>query len=424
MTTQSDANPADRRQVTGGAAFRHADFRNFFLARSVSRLAVEMQVTAIGWQVYNMTGKAFDLGLIGLALILPFLILFPAAGLAADRFPRSRIITVCLSVEAVCALIFLVLTATGEITFPLILATLALFGLSRTFQTPAEQAIVPILVPKEAFSNAIAWSSAGSYVARIAGPGIAGLMIIAGEQWVYGAVFVAIVAAAVFATLIRVNTQIIASEPLNFATVFAGLRFISKRQIMMGAISLDMFAVFLGGAVALLPIYAKDILAVGPEGFGALRAAITIGALSGAVYFTRRPIRRGAGRKLLSTVALFGLATVVFGISESFWLSLFMLYAMGVFDSVSVFIRTTLVQIVAPDQLRGRVNAVNSVFIGASNELGEFESGVTAAWWGTVPAVIVGGIGTICVALVFARIFPQLRGADSLDPDDLVRKYQ
>ncbi|NQV56456.1 MAG: MFS transporter [Rhodospirillales bacterium] len=424
MTSDTDDPENVDQKHSGWGAFRHTDFRNFFLARSISRLAVEMQITALGWQVYNMTGKALDLGLIGLALILPFLFLFPIAGMVADRFPRSRVISICLAVESLCALTFFVLTARGEITFPIILATLFVFGLSRTFQTPSEQAIVPILVPKANFSNAIAWSSAGAYISRIAGPGIAGMMIIAGEQWVYSAVFILMLVATVFALLIRANTQIMSTDPLNFKTVFAGLRFISKRQIMLGAISLDMFAIFLGGAVALLPIYAKDILAVGPVGFGMLRAAITVGALCGAVYFTQRPMRRGAGVKLLVTVGLFGLATVIFGLSETFWLSLTMLFAMGVFDSVSVFIRTTLVQIIAPDELRGRVNAVNSVFIGASNELGEFESGVTAAWWGVVPAVLVGGIGTICVALLFARIFPQLREVDSLDPDDLVRKYQ
>jgi hypothetical protein len=206
--------------------------------------------------------------------------------------------------------------------------------------------------------------------------------------------------------------------------VFAGLSFILSRQIVLGAISLDLFAVLLGGATALLPIYAKDILAVGPVGFGILRATVTVGALAGALYFTQRPIRRQAGAKLLGTVAAFGAATIIFGLSESFALTLVMLFIIGATDSVSVFIRNSIVQIVTPDHIRGRTNAVNSVFIGASNELGEFESGVTAAWWGVVPSVVVGGIGTICVALVFARIFPQLRGVDSLAPEELIRKYR
>jgi len=312
----------------------------------------------------------------------------------------------------------------GVITFPVMLGILALFGVSRAFQTPAEQAIVPLLVPSKHIANAIAWTSVSGQVARISGPGIAGLMIIAGEQWVYGAVVVLMIGATVYAMMIRANTQIISSDPISFATVFAGLRFIFSRQIVLGAISLDLFAVLLGGATALLPIYAKDILAVGPVGFGILRATVTVGALAGALYFTQRPIRRQAGAKLLGTVAAFGAATIIFGLSESFALTLVMLFIIGATDSVSVFIRNSIVQIVTPDHIRGRTNAVNSVFIGASNELGEFESGVTAAWWGVVPSVVVGGIGTICVALVFARIFPQLRGVDSLAPEELIRKYR
>ncbi|MFP6736238.1 MAG: MFS transporter [Rhodospirillales bacterium] len=424
MTTQTDFEPPSDSQDSGWAAFQYADFRNFFLARFVSRLAVEMQVTAVGWQVYSLTGKALDLGLIGLAQIAPFLILFPLAGMTADRYSRARIISVCLFSESLCAAAFLLLTVLGVITFPVMLGILALFGVSRAFQTPAEQAIVPLLVPSKHIANAIAWTSVSGQVARISGPGIAGLMIIAGEQWVYGAVVVLMIGATVYAMMIRANTQIISSDPISFATVFAGLRFIFSRQIVLGAISLDLFAVLLGGATALLPIYAKDILAVGPVGFGILRATVTVGALAGALYFTQRPIRRQAGAKLLGTVAAFGAATIIFGLSESFALTLVMLFIIGATDSVSVFIRNSIVQIVTPDHIRGRTNAVNSVFIGASNELGEFESGVTAAWWGVVPSVVVGGIGTICVALVFARIFPQLRGVDSLAPEELIRKYR
>jgi MFS family permease len=424
LTTQTDFEPPSDSQDSGWAAFQYADFRNFFLARFVSRLAVEMQVTAVGWQVYSLTGKALDLGLIGLAQIAPFLILFPLAGMTADRYSRARIISVCLFSESLCAAAFLLLTVLGVITFPVMLGILALFGVSRAFQTPAEQAIVPLLVPSKHIANAIAWTSVSGQVARISGPGIAGLMIIAGEQWVYGAVVVLMIGATVYAMMIRANTQIISSDPISFATVFAGLRFIFSRQIVLGAISLDLFAVLLGGATALLPIYAKDILAVGPVGFGILRATVTVGALAGALYFTQRPIRRQAGAKLLGTVAAFGAATIIFGLSESFALTLVMLFIIGATDSVSVFIRNSIVQIVTPDHIRGRTNAVNSVFIGASNELGEFESGVTAAWWGVVPSVVVGGIGTICVALVFARIFPQLRGVDSLAPEELIRKYR
>jgi MFS family permease len=424
LTSQPDAEDPSGSQKSGWVAFQYADFRNFFLARFISRLAVEMQVTAVGWQVYSMTGEALNLGLIGLAQIVPFLILFPLAGMTADRYSRARIISVCLFSESLCAAAFLFLTVTGAITFPVMLGILALFGVSRAFQTPAEQAIVPLLVPGEHIANAIAWTSVAGQIARISGPGIAGLMIIAGEQWVYGSVVVLMVGATLFAAMIRANTQIISSDPISFSTVFAGLRFIFSRQIVLGSISLDLFAVLLGGATALLPIYAKDILEVGPVGFGILRATVTVGALAGALYFTQRPIRSRAGAKLFGSVVLFGAATVIFGLSESFPLTLVMLIIIGATDSVSVFIRNSIVQIVTPDEIRGRTNAVNSVFIGASNELGEFESGMTAAWWGVVPSVVVGGIGTICVALVFARIFPQLRRADSLALDELIRKYR
>lgn len=424
MATQAESEDPGDAQQSGWVAFRYADFRNFFLARFTSRLAVEMQITAVGWQVYSLTGNPLDLGLVGLAQIAPFLILFPLAGVVADRFARARIISVCVFSESLCAAAFFVLTLLGVISFPVMLAILALFGVSRAFQTPAEQAIVPLLVPHKHVANAIAWTSVSGQTARITGPGIAGLMIIAGEQWVYGSVVILMAGATVFAMMIRANTQIISTDPISFANVFAGMRFIFSRKIVLGAISLDLFAVLLGGATALLPIYAKDILLVGPLGFGILRATVTVGALTGALYFTQRPIQRRAGIKLLGTVAAFGAATIVFGISESFWLTLVMLFIIGATDSVSVFIRNSIVQIVTPDEIRGRTNAVNSVFIGASNELGEFESGVTAAWWGVVPSVVIGGIGTICVALVFARIFPQLRDADSLIPEDLIRKYR
>jgi MFS family permease len=424
LATQAESEDPGDAQQSGWVAFRYADFRNFFLARFTSRLAVEMQITAVGWQVYSLTGNPLDLGLVGLAQIAPFLILFPLAGVVADRFARARIISVCVFSESLCAAAFFVLTLLGVISFPVMLAILALFGVSRAFQTPAEQAIVPLLVPHKHVANAIAWTSVSGQTARITGPGIAGLMIIAGEQWVYGSVVILMAGATVFAMMIRANTQIISTDPISFANVFAGMRFIFSRKIVLGAISLDLFAVLLGGATALLPIYAKDILLVGPLGFGILRATVTVGALTGALYFTQRPIQRRAGIKLLGTVAAFGAATIVFGISESFWLTLVMLFIIGATDSVSVFIRNSIVQIVTPDEIRGRTNAVNSVFIGASNELGEFESGVTAAWWGVVPSVVIGGIGTICVALVFARIFPQLRDADSLIPEDLIRKYR
>ena len=383
-----------------------------------------MQATAIGWQVYNLTGEALDLGLVGLAQIAPFFLLFVAAGMVADRYPRARVLSICIGFEAVLAAAFFGLTITGQISFPLIMVVITLFGIARAFQVPADQAMTPILVPKEHFANAVAWASAGAQIARVAGPGVAGLMIIAGEEWVYATVAIAMAIATISALLIRTNTQILSKAPLTLRTLSAGIRFIFSRQVVLAVISIDLFAVLLGGTIALLPIYAKDILAVGPAGFGTLRAMITAGAFAGAIYFTQRPLRRHAGPAMLGTVAVFGLATIVFGLSTNFWLSMVALSLVGAADSVSAFIRNNVVQIITPDDVRGRVNAVNAVFIGASNQVGEFESGITAHWWGTVPAVVVGGVGTVLVALAAAKLFPQFRKMDSLDPDELIRKYR
>jgi MFS family permease len=425
MTPPStDASAADNNPKSGQAAFAHADFRYYWLARILGALAIDMKITAVGWQVYTLTGRPFDLGLVGLVQIIPFFLLFPLAGMAADRLPRKRVLAACISVQAVCAIVFCSLTVTGAITFPFMLMILTLFGMSRAFQSPTQQAIVPGLVPPSAFSNALAWNATASQAARIVGPGIAGVMIIAGEAWVYGVATVLLLVASGLTFCIRATTQITINTPLNFKTVFAGFQFIWRRPSLLGAISLDLFAVLLGGATALLPIYAKDILKVGPWGFGLLRGAHMLGACSGALYFTQRPIQRRAGYKLLVGVGLFGFSIVIFGLSTHLGLSLAALWTLGAADSVSAFIRNNLVQLMTPDHMRGRVSAISSVFIGASNELGEFESGVTAAWWGVVPAVVVGGVGAMAAAVLFAYFFPQLRQIDALTLDALVRQGQ
>jgi MFS family permease len=409
---------------SGRVAFQHKDYRFFWMARVLGVLAIDMQVTAISWQVYQLTGKALDLGLVGLAQFLPFLMLFLVSGSVADRYQRKKILSICVAIQTLCALAFFLMTITGNANFPTIFTILIFLGISRAFQSPAQSAILPLLIPKEHFANAIAWTSSGFQMARIAGPGIAGVIIIAGEQWVYGIAFFLFILSTISTLLITINTQIISRIPITIENILAGLKFTLKRQIIFGAISLDLFAVLLGGATALLPIFATDILNVGPAGFGALRATHMIGALVGALTLTQYPISRYAGKILLSTVAIFGLGIITFGISTSFWLSLGALSVLGAADSVSVFIRNNLVQIITPDNMRGRVSAVSAVFIGASNELGELESGVTAHFWGVVPAVVVGGIGTVFIAGLFAKLFPQLREVDNLDHDDLVKKYQ
>ena len=394
------------------------------MARVLGVLAIEMQITALSWQVYQLTGKALDLGLVGLAQFMPFLMLFLISGSVADRYQRKKIMSICVAIQTLCALAFFIMTITGNANFLAIFTILIFLGIARAFQSPAQSAIVPLLVPKEHFANAIAWTSSGFQMARIAGPGIAGIIIIAGEQWVYGTAIILFVFSTIFTLMVKTNTQIISHVPVTIENILEGLKFALKRQIIIGSIGLDLFAVLLGGATALLPIFATDILNVGPAGFGALRATHMIGALIGALTLTQYPISRHAGKKLLSTVAIFGLGIIVFGISTSFWLSLSALFILGAADSVSVFIRNNLVQIITPDNMRGRVSAVSAVFIGASNELGELESGVTAHFWGVVPAVIIGGIGTVFISGLFAMIFPQLREVDSLNHDDLVRKYQ
>ncbi|MBU1227015.1 MAG: MFS transporter [Actinobacteria bacterium] len=410
--------------LAGRVAFGYPDFRNFFGTSVLGSLAVEMQITAVSWQVYQLTGDPLHLGLVGLAQFAPFPLLFLAAGAAADRFPRVRIVQATMAVQLLCAAAFLTVTVGDAATMPMIFSILILLGVARAFQSPARPAILPLLVPPEHFPNAVAWNSAGSQTARIGGPAVAGALLILGVEVVYGAVVVLAAAALGFAFRVHARSQILDKGRPTLRTILAGFRFIWSRPVILGAISLDLFAVLLGGATALLPIFAVDILGVGAVGYGALRASHVIGSLVSSLVLTQRPILRRAGSKLLASVAVFGAATCVFGLSTTFWLSFLALFALGAADAVSVFIRSNLVQVITPDAMRGRVSAVNSIFIGASNELGEFESGVTAAWWGVVPAVLVGGIGTIVVAVVFGFAIPRLRRVDSLDHIRLIRDHR
>jgi MFS family permease len=430
--TSSDPDKAAERpgRLGGNRAWRHADFRWFWFTRVFGQLAIDAQITAVGWQVYRLTGSELNLGLVGLAQFAPVALLFILTGIAADNLPRARIVLGCVSLQATAALMLFGITVTGIENFSLILAILVVLGIARAFQLPAQQAIVPNLVPAADVSNAIAWAATGSQMARVSGPTIAGLLIgfggagEANEVIVYALVASLLVTATICATLIRSPVQVMSREPITIANMFAGLRFILSRQVIFGAIALDLFAVLFGGVLALLPVYAKDILQVGPEGFGVLRSTFTAGAFTGALTMTQFPIRRHAGIKLLSTVGIFGLGVITFGLSELFWLSIGALYVMGLADSMSVFVRQNLVQIITPDEMRGRVSAVASLFINASNELGEFESGITAHWWGTVPAVVFGGSVTFGVAVLFAVTLPKLRGVDRLDAEDLVRRYR
>jgi len=401
------------------AAFGHRDFRLLQSARFLSTVATQMQGVAVGWQIYALTGQALNLGLVGLAQFLPAFLCSPFAGHVADRFDRRIVLVICHVVLTLCAL-SLYLSARGH--QPPVLAiygVLACIGAARGFEGPSAQALVPNLVPREHFQNAIAWSSSIWQVAVVVGPALGGLVYGEnGAERVYASSFLLELGAVIFLLLQRSHGEAHRAGR-SLSDVVAGVRYVWNKQIIFGAISLDLFAVLFGGAVALLPVFARDILHTGPRGLGLLRSAPAVGAILVAILLAYRPLRRRAGAVMLGCVALFGIATITFGLSRNFGLSLFALGFAGAADMVSVFVRHTLVLLNTPDDMRGRVSAVNHVFIGASNELGEFESGLTAAWLGAVPAVIVGGIGTCLVVLLWAALFPALRDADRLGGSEL-----
>ncbi|MCB1691768.1 MAG: MFS transporter [Pseudomonadales bacterium] len=393
------------------------NFRYYVVARFFTTLAVQMQSVAIGWQVYAVTGEPLDLGLIGLAQFLPFVVLVLPAGQVADRFDRRVILTLCYVVETICALLLLAYSLSGMVLVWPVFAVLVLFGAARAFAMPTSQAITPNLVPRSAFPNAVALNSSTSHVATIAGPAVGGVLYVLGPGAVYGAVSAILAFSVMLMMFVRLPSAIRAPEPANLETLLLGLRFVWSRPIILGAISLDLFAVLFGGAVALLPVYAADILKVGPEGLGLLRTSPAIGAAITAAALAFFPITRRVGIWLFAGVAVFGCSIILFGLSTSFYLSMFALIAMGGGDMVSVYIRHMLVQLETPDEIRGRVSAVSAVFIGASNELGEFESGVTAAWFGVVPAVVIGGSATLVVTVLWTRLFAPLVQADRLPGD-------
>lgn len=389
-------------------------FIRLWVARLAGTTANQMLMVAVGWQMYELTGSAWDLGLIGLYQFLPALLLTLWAGHVADRHHRGRIVAACFAVQCIAAIVLTHATRTGWAQRELLLGVSVLLGCVRAFQMPAQQALTPALVPLGLLQRAMAFSASGMQAAVIGGPALGGLIFVAGVDKVY-ATGVGLLALGVLLMLqVRYEHVPPPREPVTAATLLAGVSFIWRQKVVLGAVSLDLFAVLLGGAVALLPIYAKDILHVGPQGLGLLRAAPAVGALLVSVWLSRSPLRRRVGRTLLASVAVFGVCMVVFGLSTSFWLSMAALAVSGGADMVSVVVRQTLVQMETPDAMRGRVGAVNSIFIGASNQLGEFESGVTAALLGPVGSVVAGGIGTVLIALGWRRIFPGLAQRDRL----------
>jgi MFS family permease len=408
--------PAPTDSRAGRIAFTHPDFVLFQTARFLIVAAVEMQAVAVGWQVYDITKRALDLGLVGLAQFLPGILLFLVSGHTSDRFERRKVLGACYAGYALCSGLLLVLAERGTHAVRPIYLVLILLGVVRSFNGTASRSILPQLVPEEHFANAVAWNATTFQAATILGPSLGGLLYAAfrGPSAVYACAMLTAVGALVSMFRIRTRPQARRREPMTLNTVLAGLHFIWREKLILGAISLDLFAVLLGGAVALLPVYAREILHTGPWGLGLLRTAPGIGAAVMAVALAHRPLRGRSGPTLLWSVAGFGVLTIIFGVSRSLTLSLLALVLLGASDMVSVIIRATLVQLRTPDEMRGRVTAVDMIFIGASNELGQFESGVTAQWFGTVPAVVLGGVGTLVVIGLWAWMFPALRRAGEL----------
>nr|WP_315478780.1 MFS transporter [uncultured Rhodoferax sp.] len=396
--------------------FQHAGFVRFWLARLAGIMGNQMLMVAVAWHMYDITSSAWDLGLVGLFQFVPALLMTLPAGHLADRVHRGRIFACCMALQALVATLMLVSTTQGFATRELILGLAVVLGVARAFQMPAQQALIPLLVPASLLHRAFAISSTGMEMAIIGGPALGGLLYALGPRYVYIACMALLLSASVLTMLVRYQHK----PPQVAATwqsLFAGIGFVWRRKVILGATSLDLFAVLLGGATALLPIYAKDILHTGPAGLGLLRSAPAVGALAMSLVLTRWPLRRKVGPRLLMAVGVFGLATLVFGLSTSFWLSMLALVVTGAADCISVVTRNTLVQLDTPDDMRGRVSAVNSIFIGASNQLGEFESGATAALWGPVGSVVMGGVGTMLVAGLWFRLFPALAQRDRMEKD-------
>ena len=427
------ADPASRLPARAGDAFRSRNFRLYQSARLMVIVGAEAQSVAVAWQVYQITHSALKLGLTGLALFLPGLICMLAAGHAADRYDRRRIILACYALQAVCTAVLLWLSITPGMLHPgriwPIYTVLVGIGLGRAFSGPAASALLPSLVPKDHFVNAVTWGATVYQIANMSGPAVGGLLFTLplsgalaswrGAPIAYLFTLVMLVGFIALIAMIRPAPVERKTGAFNVRTVLAGLEYVRSNKLLLGSISLDLFAVMLGGAVALLPIFATDILHAGPRGLGLLRAMPSVGALMVSLLLVVRPLRRRAGRTMLICVAIYGIATIVFGLSKNMGVSLAALFVVGASDMVSVVVRSSMLQLATPPEMRGRVSAVNWLFIGASNEFGEFESGLTASWWGAVPAVIIGGIASVAVTVSAALLFPKLRRADALTAESM-----
>lgn len=415
----------------GLEAFAYRDFRRYQLARVTVILGAEAQSVAVAWQVYSITHRAIDLGYTGLALFLPGLLFLLPAGHVADRFDRRRVILICYTLQCICTTALVVLARNNTQNILAIYSVLFFIGTGRAFSGPASTALVPHLVPELHFVNAVTWGGAIFQFANITGPALGGLLFtfplaqFAPHTRLEGAGIVYVFTLGTLGWFLALVATLNARpgrmehRDLSLKVLLAGFQYVRQAQLLIGSLSLDLFVVLLGGATALMPIFAHDILHQGPRGLGMLRAAPAAGAVAMSLAMARFPLRRRAGRWLFTCVSIFGAATVVFGLSRSLWLSLASLFVAGAADSISVIIRGSLLQLATPPEMRGRVSAVNSLFVGASNELGEFESGLTAQWWGAVRATVIGGVGALAVAGLWAAAFPRLRKADELTAESL-----
>jgi MFS family permease len=395
------------------SVLRHRPFVFYWSARTCAAMGFQMLGVAVAWQMYALTGSAFDLGLVALMQFLPSAAFMLVAGQIADRYDRRRLLQICQTVEGLAAAMLALASFAGWVSKAFLLTTVFIFGVGRAFDSPTQQTVLPSVVPLSLFPPAVAASASTTQFATIIGPALGGVL------YAFGATVPYTVCAGLFLTSVlllvfmRIESSASQRPPVSLAAFFAGVGYIRHSPIVLGVISLDLFAVLLGGTTALLPIFADEIFKVGPEGLGLLRAAPAVGALLIMIALTRRPLTRHVGRIMFVSVACFGVATIVFALSRSFPLSMLALAILGASDAVSVVIRMTLVQLETPDEMRGRVNAVNSLFAGTSNQLGDFRAGVMAAWLGAVPAVLVGGVGIVLVVLIWMRAFPALSRVDS-----------
>ncbi|MCZ2290406.1 MAG: MFS transporter [Burkholderiales bacterium] len=408
------ALPASAPAVHDDSLFAQRSFMHLWVARLLGTAGNQILMLALAWQMYELTGSAWDLGLVGLLQFLPALPLLLPVGHAIDRYHRGRLLALCLACQVGIAAALLLAEVSGQLTRGTLLAVSVAIGVMRAIQMPTQQALVPLLVPPALLARAMAFSSAGIQAAIIGGPALGGVLFVAGAKTVYACCVLLFVLSTVLVALgVRYRHEAV-TQSASLESLLAGLRFVFAHKVVLGAISLDLFAVLLGGATALLPMFAKDVLDVGATGLGLLRAAPAVGALAMSIVLTRWAIRRHTGPLLLGSVAFYGLTMLVFGWSTAFWLSMAALALGGAADMVSVVIRQTLVQLDTPDAMRGRVSAVNAVFIGASNQLGEFRAGGVAEYLGAVGSVLLGGIGTCLVAALWWRLFPALARRDAL----------